>query len=44
VAGPSVDPASVGPDFEDLRWFWLPEEVVLEAGGPSGGEPSRARG
>ena len=22
-----LDPDAVGPDFEDLRWFWLPEEV-----------------
>ncbi len=36
VATPSVDPASVGPDFETLRWFWLPEEVAARP------EPSRA--
>ena len=23
----SLDPAAVGPDFEDLRWFWLPDEI-----------------
>jgi selenocysteine lyase/cysteine desulfurase len=32
VAAPSVDAAEVGPDFEALRWFWLPEEVAVEAG------------
>jgi hypothetical protein len=21
----------VGPDFEALRWFWLPEEMAAEA-------------
>ncbi|HEY4189148.1 MAG TPA: aminotransferase class V-fold PLP-dependent enzyme [Candidatus Limnocylindrales bacterium] len=30
-ATPSVDPEEVGPDFEALRWFWLPEEVAAEA-------------
>ncbi len=26
--GPAgLDPAAVGPDFEDLRWFWLPDEI-----------------
>ena len=25
-----LDPALIGPDFEDLRWFWLPEEVARE--------------
>jgi selenocysteine lyase/cysteine desulfurase len=24
----SVGPLAVGPDFEDLRWFWLPQEIV----------------
>jgi selenocysteine lyase/cysteine desulfurase len=23
-------PLSVGPDFESLRWFWLPEEIAAE--------------
>lgn len=31
VAGPSVDPAAVGPDFEALRWFLLPEDVAAPA-------------
>jgi selenocysteine lyase/cysteine desulfurase len=31
VAAPSIDAAVVGPDFEALRWFWLPEEVAAEA-------------
>jgi selenocysteine lyase/cysteine desulfurase len=26
-APPPVDVGEVGPDFEDLRWFWLPHEV-----------------
>jgi selenocysteine lyase/cysteine desulfurase len=25
-----LDGALVGPDFEDLRWFWLPHEIALE--------------
>ena len=28
LAAPTVDPAEVGPDFEDLRWFLLPEDVA----------------
>ncbi|MBI2763013.1 MAG: aminotransferase class V-fold PLP-dependent enzyme [Chloroflexi bacterium] len=36
-ARPSVleplDPASVGPDFDHLRWFWLPEEIRAELTG-----------
>jgi hypothetical protein len=24
-------PLEVGPDFEHLRWFWLPEEIVATA-------------
>jgi selenocysteine lyase/cysteine desulfurase len=35
---PAPDPASdgrleVGPDFEALRWFWLPEEIAAEVAG-----------
>jgi selenocysteine lyase/cysteine desulfurase len=35
VAGPrrtaaEPPPAAVGPDFEDLRWFWLPHEIERE--------------
>jgi selenocysteine lyase/cysteine desulfurase len=41
VDAPSVDPATVGPDFETLRWFWLPEEVVVEVRGAAAGEPGR---
>ncbi len=26
-----IDPAAVGPDFEILRWFWLPEEIAAGA-------------
>ena len=32
---PSPDPAEpilVGPDFEALRWFWLPGEIGRSAG------------
>jgi selenocysteine lyase/cysteine desulfurase len=25
---PALDPALVGVDFEDLRWFWLPDEIA----------------
>ncbi|MBI3746382.1 MAG: aminotransferase class V-fold PLP-dependent enzyme [Chloroflexi bacterium] len=25
-----LDRSTVGPDFEDLRWFWLPEEIGRE--------------
>ncbi|HKF84155.1 MAG TPA: aminotransferase class V-fold PLP-dependent enzyme [Candidatus Limnocylindrales bacterium] len=28
LAGPTFDPAAVGGDFEDLRWFLLPEDVA----------------
>ncbi len=24
-------PLDVGPDFEGLRWFWLPEEIAAES-------------
>jgi hypothetical protein len=27
--------ADVGPDFEDLRWFWLPHEIERELATPS---------
>jgi hypothetical protein len=35
VAGPrrtaaEPPPTAVGPDFEDLRWFWLPHEIERE--------------
>ena len=30
-AAPSLDAGEVGPDFEALRWFWLPEEVAAAA-------------
>jgi hypothetical protein len=29
AAAPS--PLDVGPDFEGLRWFWLPEEIAAES-------------
>jgi selenocysteine lyase/cysteine desulfurase len=28
LAAPSIDPSAVGVDFEDLRWFLLPEDVA----------------
>jgi hypothetical protein len=28
--GTRAAPLEVGPDFEDLRWFWLPEEIEQE--------------
>jgi len=28
LAAPTIAPGSVGPDFEDLRWFLLPEDVA----------------
>ena len=31
ACGPSLDVGEVGPDFETLRWFWLPEEVAAAA-------------
>jgi hypothetical protein len=24
------EPLAVGPDFDALRWFWLPDEVARE--------------
>ncbi|MEO8461988.1 MAG: aminotransferase class V-fold PLP-dependent enzyme [Chloroflexota bacterium] len=26
----TLDRSAVGPDFEDLRWFWLPQEIGVE--------------
>ncbi len=32
-AAPALEaPRAVGPDFEALRWFWLPEEIEVAAG------------
>jgi len=28
------EPLAVGPDFEDLRWFWLPGEIERELAAP----------
>jgi selenocysteine lyase/cysteine desulfurase len=28
---PSISEGEVGPDFESLRWFWLPEELAAPA-------------
>ncbi|HEX7495431.1 MAG TPA: hypothetical protein VF349_02240 [Candidatus Limnocylindrales bacterium] len=28
--GMALSPLDVGPDFETLRWFWLPEEIAAE--------------
>jgi selenocysteine lyase/cysteine desulfurase len=38
LAGPTFDPSAVGQDFEDLRWFLLPEDVSSAAG--AAGSPS----
>jgi hypothetical protein len=27
---PAADPVVVDEDFEDLRWFWLPEEIAVQ--------------
>ncbi len=27
---PTAEPTVVGEDFEDLRWFWLPEEIAVQ--------------
>jgi hypothetical protein len=29
-------PLDVGPDFETLRWFWLPDEIRAELEGAPG--------
>jgi hypothetical protein len=31
LAGPTIPAGSVGPDFEGLRWFLLPEDVTADA-------------
>jgi hypothetical protein len=41
LAGPRAmvaepPPPGVGPDFEDLRWFWLPREIEGELAAASG--------
>jgi selenocysteine lyase/cysteine desulfurase len=41
VAGPrgataELPPVAVGPDFEDLRWFWLPHEIERELAAAAG--------
>jgi selenocysteine lyase/cysteine desulfurase len=38
LAGPTFDSSAVGQDFEDLRWFLLPEDVSSAAG--AAGSPS----
>jgi selenocysteine lyase/cysteine desulfurase len=43
----AVEPLELGPDFEHLRWFWLPEEIALPSGtlstkwGGQGGDKGR---
>src|SRR3990172_793768 len=32
VPGGPATSLDVGPDFEELRWFWLPEEVAAAVG------------
>jgi len=34
-ASPSIESGAVGPDFESLRWFWLPEELAARASQPA---------
>ena len=29
----ALDSTLVGPDFEHLRWFWLPSEIATELAG-----------
>jgi selenocysteine lyase/cysteine desulfurase len=36
TSDPERAPLDVGPDFEDLRWFWLPEEIEHELAAPAG--------
>ncbi len=31
LTGPTIPSGTVGPDFEDLRWFLLPEDVAADA-------------
>jgi selenocysteine lyase/cysteine desulfurase len=31
IDAPSIPPGAVGPDFEELRWFLLPEDVAADA-------------
>jgi selenocysteine lyase/cysteine desulfurase len=40
LAGPSIDAAAVGPDFETLRWFLLPEDVASTAVAGLGDAPA----
>ena len=43
LAGPTFEPSAVGQDFEDLRWFLLPEDVSSAdgaAGSPASGAAS----
>jgi selenocysteine lyase/cysteine desulfurase len=30
IVAPTIPPGAVGPDFEDLRWFLLPEDVAAD--------------
>jgi selenocysteine lyase/cysteine desulfurase len=41
LAGPTFAPDAVGQDFEDLRWFLLPEDVSSVAGGSDATPSSR---
>jgi selenocysteine lyase/cysteine desulfurase len=46
---PAVEPLDVDRDFEDLRWFWLPEEIAAAGFGAtarsgSGGQPAERAG
>ena len=44
-APPTAEPTIVDEDFEDLRWFWLPEEIAVRScGDPSSAGRAGARG
>jgi hypothetical protein len=32
-APPAAEPLERDQDFEDLRWFWLPEEIAADVAG-----------
>jgi selenocysteine lyase/cysteine desulfurase len=41
--GASDGPLDVGPDFETLRWFWLPDEIRAELTAPADPAATRER-
>ena len=40
----ALDRGLVGPDFEALRWFWLPEEIGAEIAGGRGADKAEISG